>query len=537
MTQVSPPISPRALAILARFPRHLDAARPEKLFAAVVHALEVDLELQTSQLGRIRRAHRLGNADELRDLLLLAAAHDLRPADFGVLARRFAGSRARAADLAAATEPAARATARTALASLAGAGEATFTAFPGEADDALAVKRLAAAVLAATGYAAETDRLRRRIAVAIAIHREGNGTIGALLRGAANALDLDVDAKAIRHSVDGFWHLAPCTDRVLLTRPEPPGGPRAATVVPPAVELVALEENPFAHREVDPFAVHHQHLFTITRSGFDAVPVSIHVTGVADHTMWPMVVDRDAGLGVAFHGAVADGAELVFARDGSATLAGNDVGGDAWGFQGAVFALDGEGHARDFRFTDDAGHAPDGQPAAFATAVPFAAAFDPDAVWPHAAGDRPISELAVGPTRWAFFVRQAHFGSTDSTGSTAVPAAAYFVAGVWDESVLAGSPLPDAGKVSFDWEEREPFAARILIPERFAALDSPSAPPTTEVVRGAIERYRAAGIRLTVEHFSGRWTLGEGILRDADSGEPVGIILDGTTVERPALPS
>jgi len=532
MTLVSAPISPRALAILGRFPRHLDAARPDKLFAAVVHALEVDLELQTSQLGRIRRAHRLGNADEVRDLLLLAAAHGLRAADFDVLARRFSGSRGGAADLAEAA-PSDRAAARAGLAPLVGAGEATFTAWPGEADDTLAIRRLAAAVLAATTYAAETDRLRRRIAAAIAIHREGNGTIGALLRGAANALDLDVEAVA--HSTDGFWHLAAGKDRVLLTRPEPPGAPRSTTIVPPAIDLVALEENPFAAREVDPFAVHHAHLFTITRSGFDPVPVSIHVTGVGDHTMWPMVVNRDAGLGVAFHGAVPDGAELIFARDHSATLAGGDVAGDTWAFQGGVLANEGENHARDFRFTDDTGHAAQGQAATFATAIPFAAAFDPDAAWPHAAGDRPVPELAVGPTRWAFFVRQAHFGATDSTGATDVPAVAYFTAGVWDESVFAGSPLPDAAKVSFDWEEREPFAVRILIPERFAALDGPGIPRATEVVRGAIERYRAAGIRLTVEYTSLQWTLGEGVLRDADSTEPEGIIVDGTTLG-PALP-
>ena len=118
-----------------------------------------------------------------------------------------------------------------------------------------------------------------------------------------------------------------------------------------------------------------------------------------------------------------------------------------------------------------------------------------------------------------------------------MPAVAFFAAGVWDESVFAGGPPPNAAKVGFDWEEREPFAVRILIPERFAALDDPASPPMTGVVRGAIERYRAAGIRLTVEYASDLWTLGEGILRDVDSTEPEGIVVDGTTLWPPASPS
>jgi hypothetical protein len=529
MPLVSPPISPRALAILARFPRHLDAARADKMFAHVVHALEVGVELQTSQIGLIRRAHRLGNADEVRDLHLLGGLHDLRPADFDALVRRFAAARVLAAELATAAAPD-RAAVRAALALLAGAGQATFVPFTGEADETPVTARLAAAVLAATTYAAECDRLRRRIAVTAAIHREGNGTIGALLRGAANALDLDI--VTVRHTKDGFWHLADCRDRVVLQRPEPPGSARPSVPVPPPIDLVALEENPFADRKVDPFAVHHAHLFTITRPGFDAVPVSIKIIGVSDSTVWPMVVNRDSGIGVAYHGIVPADDELVLDRDHSARLEGADVVGHTWGFQGGVFALAGENHALDFRFTDGSGESPSGQAATFAEPIPFADAFDATASWPHSAGVRPVPELAVGPTRWAFFVRQATFGTTNSDGTVDIPSTSYVSAGVWDQSVFAGSPSPEAARLGFDWEEREPYAVRILVPERFAALDDtadpPAFPPITAVVRGAVERFRAAGIRLTVEYTSELWTLGEGVLRDVDSPEPEGIVVDGT---------
>ncbi|KYG09200.1 hypothetical protein BE21_19260 [Sorangium cellulosum] len=538
MTLVSRPISARALAILERFPRHLDAARPDKLFAHVVHALAVDLVLETSQLGLIRRAHRLGHADELRDLHLLAALHDLRPADFEALRRRFAAARSRAEALAT-TPPAGLTAARASLALLVGAGESTFVAWPSEADDAEALERLTRAVLDATSYAAECDRLRRQIAVAVAIHRQGNGTIGALLRGAANALDLDV--VQVRHSTDGYWHLADCRDRVTLVRPEPPGAPRPTTAVPPPTDLVALEENPYAPRKVEPFAVQHAQRFAITRPGFEAVPVTVRITGVADRTMWPMVVNRDTGVGVAYHGAVPDTKELVLDRDGTATLDGADVAGHSWSFQGAVFAQDGEISPLDFAFTDDAGATPNGQGATFATPIPFADAFDALAAWPHAAGVRLVQTLAVGATRWAFFVREAVYGTTDAAGTVDLPAVAYFAAGVWDQSVFAGTPAPEAAKLAFDWEEREPFAVRLFIPERFATLDDtaspPAMPPITAVVRGALERFRAAGIRLTVEYTSELWTLGEGVLRDIDSAEPEGTVVDGTRVWPSPLPA
>jgi hypothetical protein len=47
-------------------------------------------------------------------------------------------------------------------------------------------------------------------------------------------------------------------------------------------------------------------------------------------------------------------------------------------------------------------------------------------------------------------------------------------------------------------------------------------------VRGAIERFRATGIRLSVEYTSELWTLGEGMLRDLESAEPEGTVIDGT---------
>ena len=70
-------LSGRALRVLGRFPRHLEADSPGKLIGAVVQALVGDQDVQAADLQAIRRAHRLSDASELFDLLLLAGLHGL----------------------------------------------------------------------------------------------------------------------------------------------------------------------------------------------------------------------------------------------------------------------------------------------------------------------------------------------------------------------------------------------------------------------------------------------------------------------------
>jgi len=58
----------RSIAILARFPQHLEATRRGKRLPVVVDALAGDLDVLATQLAAVRRAHRLADADELADL-------------------------------------------------------------------------------------------------------------------------------------------------------------------------------------------------------------------------------------------------------------------------------------------------------------------------------------------------------------------------------------------------------------------------------------------------------------------------------------
>jgi hypothetical protein len=470
--------SGRALAILGRFPRHLAVDDPGKLFAAVVDGLARPLDVQTSQVGGVRRAHRLGHADEHLDLLHHAALHRLREVDVELASLR--------------------------LAAIAAAGAIATGQAPGDVDEALdrlalllgaaredleAVADLPAALAPLLTYGAEVELLRARIAGTIAAHRGGNGTVAALLHGAANALDLDVIA--IRHLEDGFWHEARCTDRI------------QADEVGPADDLLFLEENPLRTAELTPVERKHADKFLIRRAGFDAVETGVRVVGIQDRTMWPMVVQRDAGFGVVFAGGVPDGVELHFGRDGAVELDGADVTTSAFAFRGAVFtdpppSPTGPPHPGDFLFADDGGATTD-RTARFAVTEPVTDAFDPAFTWPRAAGPVGSPSLAVGETRWAFFVRVAHHGVV-FTDSTVVAAAPSPLSGVFDASVWAseGPPTNPAGKVGFEWEEREPFSVKVWLPNRFEELDGEGSPAVHERVRAILDRHRAAGVHVYV---------------------------------------
>src|SRR5256885_6546621 len=95
-------MSTRPLQILQRFPAHLEPARPDKQLWSVVEGLAEDLDLLASDLAGVRRAHRLKDADTLRDLLLLAGLHGLDRGMPDILFARASRVRALAKQLAAA---------------------------------------------------------------------------------------------------------------------------------------------------------------------------------------------------------------------------------------------------------------------------------------------------------------------------------------------------------------------------------------------------------------------------------------------------
>jgi hypothetical protein len=508
--------STRTTTILRRFPSHLQADDSGKLLGAVVDALSAELDLKTSQLGRTRRAHALGDADESLDLRLLAALHGLRDDDFAVLRLRLAGvddlRRALPDDDAVARLP-----------TLLGLPVDAFAPFPAEgAVTGPARARLAAALVALVSFRSELELLRRSIATAIALHRNGNGTVHTLLGAGAASLGLELVESA--DAQDRYWHLARCRDLLRPVRPEPPGTVPTETVLTPAEDLLALEENPFQAKEIDPIDRRHGDVFRVTRGGLEPVTVTVRVIGKATRTVRPTVVNLDTGFGVTYAGSVPAGEELRFESDGRVTLSGASVSRFSYAFRGGVYADVGASHPNDFQYAEATAR-PERQ-ATFAATEPVPDAFDPAALFPHAEGLLEGATMSLGESRWAFFVRGAHFGRTADEAADEL-AEPVVDAAVFDESVFAPGTDP-SGAVGFAWQEREPFAATLWIPQRFSALDAGGEIQVRERVRLFLDRYRASGVHVYTKYADDRWSLGSGVIRDPDSTDPRGTVVVGT---------
>lgn len=357
------------------------------------------------------------------------------------------------------------------------------------------------------GYDAALALRRTVVTGAIGAHAIGNGTPHALLAAAAAYLGLGVDG--VLPTPGRWWTLAHCHD--LLEEHQ---------------DLLALEENPFHHADLDPAPRPHGQRFRIIRGGLEDVDVAVRVLGVGTRTVRPMVVDVLAGHGLAWEGTVPDGSELRFEASGAVTLDGNVVTGSAWEFHGAVFA---DARARlqaDFVFTDAVERQHEGH---FVTTAPLADALDDGAAFPHGAATVGPHTLRLGQTFWAAFVRIDHT-------STVVPGAiaprtkhARF-----DHAVLAdanGIDGPTAGepsfRIGFAWEEREPFAVRILLPRRLMAMDDEKGSKLREPLRQLLDRHRAAGVDVRVEFADPRWTVGTGVVRDTED-DAIGTVVAGT---------
>jgi len=533
---VTTTLSARSGAILDRFPSSLDLADPRKAFADVVSALAAELDVATSAAGRIRRNHRIGDVDNEWDLLELAALHDIRDNEYAVLELRLEaiGNAGRAlladpadTDLAAAT--------RNLLGDLVAAVGEIFSSFPGEPDENLANQRLANSLARTTRYTQAMALRRAQTLDTIGLHHTGNGSVETLLGATASMFALDVIE--VLHHEDRYWHFAVCADRIRLSEPQPPGDEPAAIELEPVEDLIAIEENPHTPVDVAPAPRPHGQLFAVGRAGWETVPVTVRVAGVADRCRAPMVVNVDTGAGVVYTGAVAADEEVRFETTGRVTLGpagaqnSPEVTRNAFSFSGAVFAS-AHHHSNDFHWADAGNPTLDGdRGATFVETSPIESGFDPSAIFPHAGGSIRPPTLLVNTTRWAFFVRAAHFGRrADGDGSE--PASPTFLAGIWDASVFdpsepEGSRSP-SGRVGFEWEEREAFAVRVWLPRRFASLDAVGAEPVRERVRILLDRFRGAGIHVRVRYADDRWTLGVGVSRDAGSPEAMGTIVAGT---------
>ncbi len=495
-------MSARARAVLDRFPLHVAASDPEKRFSQVVGGLTDALEVLTRQVGDVRRAHRLSEAPTVGDLRSLVGLHGLGDHVWDPLETRLeALAQAVEADP---PDPAL-------LARLLGVPEEVLSSL--DADGDAPIGALAARP---TRHRPSLELRRDIVRAAVGAHVVGNATAASLLHATAAYLGFEVED--LHHTEDRWWHVVTCRDRIRLV-------PAPGESVAPLPDLVALEENPFRPADIKPTPKKHGQVFRVIRGGIDDVVVTVHVVGVASRTVRPMVVECHAGRGLVFEGSVDQGSELRLESSGRATLDGTDVTGSVWSFHGAVFGSSSDpASSRDFVF---AGDPADGdRQARFAVTAPLADAFG-SAAFPHGAPTVAALGLPRGVSAWAVFVRIAHT-SGPAGGSPRTKLGRFdtqvFAEAVGPAGVTGGAPAMELG---FSWEEREPFAVRVLLPRRLAGLDDERGTHLREPLRRLLGRHRAAGVDVRIEYADPRWTLGAGVVRE-EPDDAIGTVLSGT---------
>jgi len=506
-------MSTRPLQILQRFPAHLEPARPDKQLWSVVEALAADLDVLASDLAGVRRAHRLKDADTLRDLLLLAGLHGLDRTLPEILFMRAARVRLLAKELDAAATPGNETTRNARAKSL---FELWGTPDPGNisrltlyapppppADLNAAAHALATAARASVSSRRLLEGTRTRLAQVCRIHRRGNATLHAVLEAAANALDLDIDeaknaevmdalrgspndkvdldrADGFFHSLNRYLHVTHVRDRL---QPDPP------PALPYQPELLGIEENP-----VDPSvstgegpgnvgpvanqALKGHGLFEVMRRGFANELLKIEIEGMNGRTTRIQFVHRDEGRGLCFAGTVPDGSKLVIDEEGKFKLDGVDVDDMAFTWEGGCFGDSSNPSPRDWAFGGP--HMPPGgRTASFAKTTP-PGMLDATATFPHPRVDLAGVGISIGLNRFAFFV-------TPAAGDSSVPP-------------------EEVADITLSWIERMPYVFKIWIPARFAALDP--APPDEGVLQKldrALERFRPMGVEVQTAYTDTTW--------------------------------
>jgi len=195
-------MSGRSLQVLARFPVHLEAARPGKQLHVVADSVAVTLDELSARMAAVRRSHRLAHADLPADLRRIAALHRIGDVEFAAVLRRIECIQSILLDITTAVDAADDAARDAAAAALFDQLGVLGTpprlnlfapATTGTPDLAEAVRRLDARVRSLTGFAGRREVLRTRIRSLSSLHSRGNATVRALIEGAASALGLELD--------------------------------------------------------------------------------------------------------------------------------------------------------------------------------------------------------------------------------------------------------------------------------------------------------------------------------------------------------
>jgi hypothetical protein len=295
-------------------------------------------------------------------------------------------------------------------------------------------------------------------------------------------------------------------------------------ILPVADEFIGMEENPLRREQTPEKDVVHGDLFPVYRRGFGRALLQLHVTGIGNRTIGPMLVNRDEGRGIGFAGAVADAQLLIFDEQGRVTLAGSDVTANAYAWKGACWAGNDDDPAAPRDFVFDGPGADAARLAVFAVAEPFDALAG-DFSFPHAGDPLTVPGVGVGRTRFAFFVQTAHYSPADESidPPLPIPLSPRPHAGFADGSVFAadGDPNAPAARITLSWLEHEAYAVRVLLPRRFALCDAEGSQTIADMVEQTLERQRSAGVDIRVEYIDDRWILGTSGVGAANAADPI----------------
>lgn len=448
--------SSRQTKILSRFPSFMRSEEREKSIGDIAGVLGYDLDEAERLMTRIQRTHRLMLAEEERDVFQLAALVGLQRADLLILRKLYENG--------------------------------LFALYLSDADPQAREEQ---------AYASYLSELKESVQRIVRIMLQGCGTIWALLEGASVLVKADT-VGAVEHldageARGGFIHRV----RMRYTTIE-----NEKWVCKKS--FIYLVENPLVDRTTEDKERQQREEFNTKRMGFFNEEVAVQITGVADRTVWPMVINQDTHEGVGFRGSVSDGQRLVFAADGKAYLDGSEVTDRCYYFRGALFK-----------------HTSFGSTALkdlFCVAKP-AGSLDRNYPRPNIT---PLAELTVpiirlGESTWRFSVAE---GAFDASG--------------FDEAVFTTvDASPPMGKVQLLWREHEPFSVAVLIPADLKSLEATmlDGQDLRELVRAGLERFRAGGIKLTVDYFNEEWVMGESILKSLDDTSGSGVNFDPTIAE------
>ena len=448
--------SSRQTKILSRFPSFMRAEEREKSIGDIAGVLGYDLDEAERLMTRIQRAHRLMLAEEERDVFQLAALAGLQRADLLILRKFY---------------------------------EKGFFTQGQETEE--------------EAHARYLSELKESVQRIVRIMLQGCGTIWALLEGASVLINANT-VGAVKHTDagearGGFIHRVPVEYKVIEHQKQ---------VLKSS--FIYLVENPLVDRMTEDQERQQREQFNTKRMGFFNEEVAVQITGVADRTVWPMVINQDTHEGVGFRGSVTDGQRLVFATDGKVYLDGSEVTDRCYYFRGALF--------------DHTSFGSTALKDLFCVAKPVGSL---DRNYPRP-NITPLAELTVpiirlGESKWRFSVEE---GAFDASG--------------FDQAVFTTGNTPETsppmGKVQLLWREHEPFSVAVLIPADLKSLESTmlDGQDLRELVRAGLERFRAGGIKLTVDYYNDSWIMGASTLKTLGESSGVGVDFDGTVTERPA---